>query len=299
MKQKQDQSLKIISLLFSILTILFLIFTFLFIGLKGVRVFLPSYPKRISLVQFLTGLTWRPDKGEYGALFLLINTVFTGVVSAAIAYPIAVLTALYIVKVASKKKARLMQSVIEVLAAVPSVVYGVFASGVIVSFVQKLANIFAYPSYGGRSVLSVILLLVMMILPSMISLSIIAFTGLDEDVEMGSYALGASKMETYFHVLIPAARPSLMTGLALALSRAFGEATAVSMVAGNRMHGPSFHPFQITRTITSTMLAGLSETQGLNYDVRYSLGIVLLLTIVLSNWGLKKLVKKMAGGRSE
>ena len=75
MKQKQDQSLKIISLLFSILTILFLISSFLFIGLKGVRVFLPSYPERISLVQFLTGLTWRPDKGEYGALFLLINTV--------------------------------------------------------------------------------------------------------------------------------------------------------------------------------------------------------------------------------
>lgn len=299
MQKRKDHLLKYLSLSFSILSIFFVLASFTFIASKGMKVFLPSYPEQISFKNFITGLRWRPDKGEYGALFLIVNTVLTGSLAALIAYPISIMTALFIVKIASDRMAQQLQSIVEVLAAVPSVVYGVFASGVIVKLVEFLSQSLGYPSYGGRSVLSVILLLVIMILPSMISLSIIAFTGLDENVEMGSYALGATAMETYFKVLIPAARPALMTGLALALSRAFGEATAVSMVAGNRMHGPSFHPFQITRTITSTMLAGLSETQGVNYDVRYSLALVLLFTIALSNWGLKKLIEKLAGGQSE
>ena len=91
----------------------------------------------------------------------------------------------------------------------------------------------------------------------------------------------------------------LHCGLILALSRAFGEATAVSMVAGNRLVGPTFNPFNITRTLTSTMLAGLSETSGLDYDIRFSVGIVLMLTIFVSNWAIHRFEKRITkGGQS-
>ena len=211
-------------------------------------------------------------------------------------FPVAVLTALFIVKVAPKKIADLLTLVVELLAAIPSVVYGVFASGVIVKFVENLAQVFSYSSFAGRSLLAVILLLSIMILPTMISLSIVSIRSVSKDLEWSSLALGASQTETNFRLILPAAKSGIFSGLILALSRAFGEATAVSMVAGNRLVGPTLNPFNITRTLTSTMLSGLSETSGLDYDIRFSVGIVLMLTIFVSNWAIHKVERSIEQG---
>jgi len=272
-----------------------IVLIFVFIAMRGVRVFLPNYEYgQISLWNFLTGLTWRQDQGKYGVLFIVINTLVSAIGAAILSFPISVLTALFIVKIAPKKLKVVFTTVVELLAAVPSVVYGVFAAGVIVKLVNNLANSFGISTFGGNSLLAVIILLAIMIFPTMTSIAIVAIEAVGEDIELGSLALGASRTQTNFKVVLASAKSGIFTGLILGLGRAFGEATAVSMVAGNKFYGPTTNLFDITRTLTSTMLSGLKETTGLDYDIRFSVGIVLMIVIFITNY-LIHLVKNRIG----
>ncbi|NLJ18707.1 ABC transporter permease subunit, partial [Globicatella sulfidifaciens] len=155
------------------------------------------------------------------------------------------------------------------------------------------SNLFNYSTFGGRSNMAVILLLAIMIMPTITIISINAIEAVDENLEKASLALGASETQTHFKVVLISAKSGIFAGLILGLSRAFGEATAVSLVAGNKMYGPSFNPFDITRTMTSTMMIGMNETTGLDYDVRFSVGIVLLITVFLSNFAINYVKRKM------
>ena len=134
-----------------------------------------------------------------------------------------------------------------------------------------------------------------MIYPTITSISINAIAAVDKNLELGSLALGASKTQTNFKVVLTAAKSGIFAGLILGLGRAFGEATAVSMVAGNAMAGPNLNPFEMTRTLTSTMLSGLHETVGLDYDIRFTVGIVLMIIVLLTNISIQ-LIKKKIGG---
>lgn len=270
-----------------------IIFIFIFIFRKGISVFLPSYGTPLNILDFLSGLVWRGDQGEYGVLFIIINTLVSAFFAVLLAFPISVLTALFIVKIAPKPLDKLFATVIELLAAIPSVVYGVFASGIIVKWVDALASALGYSTFGGRSLLSVIMLLAIMVIPTMTSLSIVAIRAVKPSLEQASLALGASKTQTNFKVVLTSAKSGIFAGLILGLARAFGEATAVSMVAGNRASGPTINPFDITRTLTSTMLSGLKETTGLDYDVRFSVGIVLMITILISNMIIHRVKSKI------
>ena len=278
-----DRLFRILFTLAALISASMIVFIFVFIIKKGIAVFLPSYPTQINLWKFLSGLSWRPDQAQYGVLFIVINTIITAFLAMIIAFPIAVLTALYIVKMAPEFIRNTLTMVVELLAAIPSVIYGVFASAVIVKWVDILAKSLNYSTYGGRSVLAVSILLAIMTLPTMTSLSIVAIKSVKKELEHASLALGASQTQTNFKIVLRAAKSGIFSGLILGLARAFGEATAVSMVAGNRSIGPSLNPFNITRTLTSTMLSGLNETSGLDYDIRYSVGIVLMITILFSN----------------
>ncbi len=213
--------------------------------------------------------------------------------------PLAVLTAIVIGRIASPKVSQGLTTVVETLAAIPSVVYGVFAAGRITSLVDNLASLFGITTYGGSSQLAVIILLAIMTYPTMTSLSISGIRAVPLTLDSASLALGATKMETYFKVVIPGASSSIVAGFSLGLGRAFGEATAVSMVAGNALFGPTTSLFDRTRTLTSTMLSGLHETTGLDYDIRFSVGIVLMAIILLTNaaiFGLKRRFDKRAQG---
>ena len=114
-----------------------------------------------------------------------------------------------------------------------------------------------------------------------------------KELEHGSLALGASPTQTNFKVVLVSAKSGIFAGLILGLGRAFGEATAVSMVAGNKMYGPTTNLFDITRTLTSTMLAGLKETTGLDYDIRFSVGIVLMILILFTNFLINKVIARI------
>lgn len=277
---------------------LMIVLIFVFVLQRGVQVFLPNYEYgKIGLWDFLTGMTWRQDQDIYGLAFIVVNTISTAIFAGLISFPLAVLTALFIVKIVPKRIRQIFVTTVELLAAIPSVVYGVFASGVITQLVVNIAAIFGYTTKGGISSLSVIILLAIMIFPTICSLSISAISAVDHNLELGSLALGASQTQTNFKVVLTAAKSGIFAGLILGLGRAFGEATAVSMVAGNAMTGPTWNLFDTTRTLTSTMLAGMHETSGADYDIRFSVGIVLMIVILFTNW-IIHIVRKRVGGVS-
>lgn len=275
---------------------IFILLIIVFIIRKGIGPFLPSYPGgAYPLGRFLTGFQWRQDSAVYGVLFIVINTIISALGALLISFPISVLTALFIAKIAPKQLSKVMTTIVELLAAIPSVVYGVFAAGVIVRWVDSLANSLGFSTYGGNSLMAVSILLAIMVFPTMTSLAIVAINAVPKELSEGSLALGATPTQTNFKVVLTSAKSGIFAGLILGLGRAFGEATAVSMVAGNAMQGPTFDPFGITRTLTSTMLAGLKETQGLDYDIRFSVGIILMVVILGTNLMIH-FVKQRIGG---
>ena len=266
----------------------------LFVGMKGIQPFLSSYEyQQVNVLSFLFGSVWRPDQGIYGVGYIVINTLLSAFGALLLAFPIAVLTALFIEKMAPKQIRGFMQTTIELLASIPSVVYGIFAAGSISVIVKALGDTLGFVTAGRNSFLAVILLLAIMIFPTITSLSMSAIKAVPRELELGSLALGASKTQTNFKVVLASAKSGIFAGAILGLGRAFGEATAVAMVAGNKLFGPTFDLFDITRTLTSTMLSGLKETSGLDYDIRFSVGIVLMVVILGSNLLLNYVKKKI------
>ncbi|BBK62741.1 phosphate ABC transporter permease subunit PstC [Amedibacterium intestinale] len=294
-KLKKDMRMRFLFMLAALLSSSAIAIIIIFISLKGISPFMPDYQYgQVNFLDFLFGTLWRKDQGVYGVGFIIINTLVSSFGALLISFPLSVLSALFIVKIAPKKVSAVMTTVVELLASIPSVVYGVFASGTITVLVSKLAASFGYVTAGGSSLLAVILLLAIMIYPTITSLSITAIRSVDPDIELGSLALGATKTQTNFKVVLASAKSGIFAGAILGIGRAFGEATAVAMVAGNKMFGPTVNLFDTTRTLTTTMLSGLKETSGLDYDIRFSAGLVLMAVILLSNL-LLNLVKKKVG----
>ncbi len=294
-----DRLMRAIFLFAALMAAAMIVILLVFVTVRGVQPFLPDYPERQEILPFLSGMRWRADQGTYGIGFIIINTLISSILGGLLALPLAVLTAIVIGRIASPKVSQGLTTVVETLAAIPSVVYGVFAAGRITSLVDNLASLFGITTYGGSSQLAVIILLAIMTYPTMTSLSISGIRAVPLTLDSASLALGATKMETYFKVVIPGASSSIVAGFSLGLGRAFGEATAVSMVAGNALFGPTTSLFDRTRTLTSTMLSGLHETTGLDYDIRFSVGIVLMAIILLTNaaiFGLKRRFDKRAQG---
>lgn len=155
--------------------------------------------------------------------------------------------------------------------------------GVVTKIVKALSNFFGYQSAGGLSVLTVAIVLAIMIIPTITMISVSSIQAVKKAYIEGSLALGASITQTNFKIVLSSAKNGIFSGVILGIGRALGEATAVSMVAGNPSSGPNFHPFEATKTLTSTMLQGLTEAEGLEYDIRFSVGIVLIMLILGSN----------------
>ncbi|TFG81338.1 MAG: phosphate ABC transporter permease subunit PstC [Erysipelotrichales bacterium] len=283
-KLQEDAFFKMLFMACAILSSMMIVIIVVFIMMKGLLPFLPGYKYGTqNFIKFFFGSVWRQDQGIYGVGFIILNTLFTGFLALMIAFPLSVLTALFVAKIAPKPIATFMQTIIELLSSIPSVVYGVFAAGSIVLFVKNLALMFGVTTAGGNSMMAVVILLALMILPTITTIAITAIRAVSVDLEQASLALGATRTQTNFKIVLSAAKSGIFAGAILGLGRAFGEATAVSMVAGNKLFGPTYNLFDITRTMTSTILAGLKETVGLDYDVRFTVGIVLMIVILLSN----------------
>ncbi|MFA5542302.1 MAG: phosphate ABC transporter permease subunit PstC [Bacilli bacterium] len=292
---------KIMHLLLKFITLLCassIILIVIFIFYKGIKPFTSEYlinenMYKVDFVKFLFGKTWFINPNIYGVGFIIINTFYIVIISLIIASFISVITALFIARIAPRILAKAMTYVIEMLASIPSIIYGVFGVGFITKLVKNLSSLFGYQSAGGISTLTTIIVLSIMIIPTVTMISITSIKAVKNDIINGSLALGATNTQTNFKVVLVSAKSGIFSGIILGLGRALGEATAISMVIGNKGNGPTFNFFDTSRTLTSTILLGIKETTGLDYDIRFSVGIILIVIIIASNLLLNYIKKRM------
>ena len=244
--------------------------------------------REIGLVDFLFGKEWESTGAEpkYGILPFILTSIYGTAGAIVIGVPIGFMTAIYLSKLASAKVKAVMQSAVSLLAGIPSVVYGLVGMLVLVPGIRKLFHV---PD--GASLLASIIVLAIMILPSIIKMSITALDAVPKEYEDASLALGATPMETYFKVSVPAAKSGIAAAVVLGVGRAIGEAMAVMMVAGNVPNMPD-SLFQSVRFLTTAVSSEMAYSSGLQQQALFSIALVLFLFIMLINATLNFFLKR-------
>ena len=243
--------------------------------------------RKIGLVPFLFGKTWASTAAEpsFGILPFLLTSIYGTAGAILIGVPIGFLTAVYLAKLAPPMVKTVVQAAVSMLAGIPSVVYGLVGMLVLVPGIRKLFNI---PD--GASLLVAIVVLSIMILPSIIKVSVTALEAVPSEYEDASLALGATPMETYFRVSVPAAKSGIAAAVVLGVGRAIGEAMAVMMVAGNVPNMPGL--FESVRFLTTAVASEMSYSSGLQQQALFSIALVLFLFIMLINAALNFFLKR-------
>ena len=246
--------------------------------------------REIGLIDFLFGKEWASTAAEpkYGILPFILTSVYGTAGAILIGVPIGFMAAVYLSKLASPKVKSAMQSAVSLLAGIPSVVYGLVGMLVLVPAIRKIFNM---PD--GASLLAAIIVLAIMILPSIIKMSITALDAVPKEYEDASLALGATPIETYFKVSVPAAKSGIAAAVVLGVGRAIGEAMAVMMVAGNVANMPD-SLFQSVRFLTTAISSEMaySGPGSLQRQALFSIALVLFLFIMLINATLNFFLKR-------
>lgn len=243
--------------------------------------------REIGLVDFLFGTTWEPTSStpRYGILPFILTSIYGTAGAIVLGVPVGFFVAVYLAKIASPKIKSLVQGAVGILAGIPSVVYGLVGMTVLVPAVRTLFNI---PD--GSGLLSAIIVLAIMILPSIINVSVTALEAVPKEYEDASLALGATPEETYFRVSVPAAKSGIATAVVLGVGRAIGEAMAVVMVSGNAANMPSL--FESVRFLTTAVSSEMGYAAGLQRQALFSIALVLFLFVMLINAALNFFLKR-------
>ncbi len=243
--------------------------------------------REIGIVDFLLGREWASTASEpkYGILPFILTSIYGTAGAILIGVPIGFFTAVYLAKLAPAKIKSVMESAVSLLAGIPSVVYGLVGMMVLVPGIRK---IFSMPD--GASLLVAIIVLAVMILPSIIKVSMTALEAVPKEYEDASLALGASPVETYFKVSVPAAKSGIATAVVLGVGRAIGEAMAVAMVSGNVANMPSL--FESVRFLTTAVSSEMAYSSGLQREALFSIALVPFLFIMLINATLNFFLKR-------
>lgn len=244
--------------------------------------------REIGLVKFLFGTKWASTAAEpqYGILPFILTSVYGTAGAIVIGVPIGFFCAVYLAKIAKPAVREVMEGAVSLLAGIPSVVYGLVGMMVLVPGIRKL---FKLPD--GAGLLAAIIVLAIMILPSIIKVSLNALEAVPEEYESASLALGATPIETYFKVSVPAAGSGIAAAVVLGVGRAIGEAMAVMMVAGNAPNMPD-SLFQSVRFLTTAIASEMSYSSGLQRQALFSIALVLFLFIMLINAALNFFLKR-------
>ena len=249
--------------------------------------------KEIGIIDFLFGKDWASsdDDPKYGILPFILTSIYGTAGAILIGVPIGFFSAVYLSKVASKRVRNAVESAVNLLAGIPSVVYGLVGMLVLVPAIREIFNI---PD--GASLLAAIIVLAVMILPSIIKVSITALEAVPKEYEDASLALGATPTETYFKVSVRAAKSGIAAAVVLGVGRAIGEAMAVMMVAGNVANMPSL--FQSVRFLTTAVASEMSYASygSLQREALFSIALVLFLFIMLINATLNFFLKRNKEG---
>lgn len=232
---------------------------------------------QIGLFDFIFGLDWYPTEEIFGIFPMIVGSIYVTALAILIGVPLGVLSAIYLSRFASKKEQKYILPAVELLGAIPSVVYGFFG---LVVIVPLLATTFS--EIPGKSVLAAALILSIMILPTIILVSKAAIDALPQSYYEGALALGASKERSVFFALIPAAKSGILASIILGVGRAIGEAMAVIMVAGNQALIPT-SVLEGVRTLTTNIVLEMGYAQDLHREVLIANAVALFVFILLIN----------------
>ena len=234
--------------------------------------------RQIGLVPFLLGDTWESTAAQpsYGILPFILTSIYGTAGAILFGVPVGFFAAVYLAKLAPTQVKSIVEAAVSLLAGIPSVVYGLVGMLVLVPGTRALFHV---PD--GASLLAAIIVLSVMILPSIIKVSITALEAVPKEYEDASLALGATSIETYFRVSVPAARSGIAAAVVLGVGRAIGEAMAVMMVSGNAANMPSL--FESVRFLTTAVSSEMSYSSGLQRQALFSIALVLFLFIMLIN----------------
>lgn len=242
---------------------------------------------KIGPIKFLFGTTWKSGQNQFGILPFILTSVYGTAGAVILGIPIGIFTAMFLAKAAPPRIASVIQGAVELLAGIPSVVYGLVGMTALVPGVQK-----AFHLSSGATLFSAIVVLTIMILPYIISVSATALRAVPREYEEASLALGANYTETWFRVSLRAAKSGVAAAVIQGVGRALGEAMAIIMVAGNVANMPGL--FKSVRFLTTAIVSEMSYASygSLQRQALFSIGLVLFLFIMMINWILHRVIRK-------
>ncbi len=242
---------------------------------------------KIGITDFLFGRSWASTASvpSYGILPFILTSVYGTFGAIIIGVPLGLMCSIFVAKMANDKISKAVRTSVDLLSGIPSVVYGLVGMIIIVPTVREAFNL---PD--GANLFSAIIVLTVMILPSVISVSETAIRAVPKEYEEASLALGATKTETVFKVVVPAAKSGIITSIVLGIGRSIGEAMAVMMVAGNVANMPGL--FKSVRFLTTAVASEMSYSSGLQREALFSIALVLFVFILIINLVLNLIVKK-------
>ena len=285
-RKAMEQAIHLIFLLCGIVAVGFVLCISVYLVISG----LPAI-REIGLTNFLFGKVWAPTNATTGPQFGILPFILTSVYGTAgallLGVPVGLMTAIFLAKAAPPRLAAVIRTAVQLLAGIPSVVYGLVGMIVLVPAIRR-----AFGLGSGACLLAAILVLTVMVLPSIINVAETALQAVPREYEEASLALGATETETYFRVSLPAARSGVAAAVVLGVGRAIGEALAIIMVAGNVANMPGL--FTSVRFLTTGIISGMSDAAvgSLYQQALFSIGLVLFLFIMLINVLLNVCIKR-------
>ncbi len=287
-----EKTMKTVLLISALTSVLIVLLIFLFTMKEAMPAF-----REIGVWKMLSGTTWRPGNNEFGILAMIAGSGLVTLGAIVIGVPLALGTAIFLSEIAPEWIVRVVRPSIELLAGIPSVVYGLFGMVVLVPLVRTIPA----PGNAGFGLLSASLVLAVMVLPTIANISEFAIRSVPKGYKEGSLALGATKWETISRVMIPAAKPGIISAVVLGLGRALGETIAMIMVIGNSVVLPTAitsNPLSIflsrARTLTGNIAVEISYATGIHESALFATGVVLFILIMLVNSSARFLLKKGA-----
>lgn len=256
--------------------------------------------RKVGLKEILFTSVWKPTASEpgYGILYVILTSIVGTAMAIAIGVPVGILTAVFLAEIADRRVAAAVKSAVELLAAIPSVIYGLLGIYLLNPLLYRLElKLFEGSSKhqftGGANLLSAVLVLAIMILPTVINISETSIRAVPNHIRAASLALGASKVQTIFRSVLPAAKSGIVTAVVLGVGRAIGEATAITLVSGNSVNLPL--PFNSVRFLTTAIVSEMGYSNGTHRQMLFTIGLVLFVFIMLINIVLSGILKEGAG----
>ena len=249
---------------------------------------------KIGILDFLFGDTWYAKNEQFGILPMILTSIFGTLGAILIGVPVGLFTAIFLAELAPKAIKNIVKPAVELLAGIPSVIYGLLGAMLIKPLMYDLeemifANDPTHKFTGGANLASAIIVLAIMILPTIINISENAISAVPNEYREASYGLGSTKIQTIFKVVIPAAKSGIASGVVLGVGRAIGEAMAIILVAGNSANMPSL--FSSVKFLTTGVVAEFAYSSGLHREALFGIGLVLFVFIMIINLVLNGILK--------